>query len=97
MRTETEIDAIRRARITDPHTSHEAAAKVDFAKDHQARILSALAKRNGQTIYELGAGTGLDHVAVARRMGELESDGLVITDGQRLSPRGRKCRVWWIK
>lgn len=78
-----------RARRDDPHTSQLAAAKASsFAASHRARILEAL-ERPG-TIKDLAARTGLDHVAIARRMGELERSRKAaptteVRDG---------CRVW---
>lgn len=86
-----------RARRTDPHTSHEAAARVSqFAHGHYAAILNALRKRDGQTIWDLEANGVLDHVEAARRISELERQGKVCWQGERKSPSGRNCRVWWV-
>ncbi len=82
------------ARATDPGTSHAAATKVvTFRGDHHRRILAALSEP--RTIYEIAQACGLDHVAVARRMPELERDGKAEpTDETRKSPSGSPCRVW---
>lgn len=90
-----------RARRSDPATSHIAAARVrEFASGHFSAILAALTAP-GATIYELAARTGIDHVAIARRMSELEKLGRVRVqrDPQgrevtRPGRSGRPCRVW---
>lgn len=84
----------RRARKRDPETSHQSAAMADaLAERHRALILSS----PGGTIHEIAAVAGIDHVAVARRMKELQVDGLVeLTSEKRASPNGRPCRVWKI-
>lgn len=84
-----------RARAADPTTSHAAAQRVDeFGAEHHARILAALRVDSG-TIYDLEASTGIDHVAIARRMDELRKAGKARTTGDsREGPTGRKCRVW---
>lgn len=91
-----EIDWTRRARAEDPSTSHAAAARVaDFGKAHHAVILAALSARGPATIYELQDRTGIDHVAVARRMSELlELRQVHRTGGTRAGPTGRQCAVW---
>lgn len=95
MSTQLDIDFESRARRSDPETSHEAARRAgEFAGHHHARILAALAQ-DARTIYELAHSTGIDHVAVARRMKELEDAGLVVrTSLRRNSPSGRPCVVW---
>lgn len=84
-----------RARASDPLTSHVAAASaLPLAKHHAALIIAALAKGPG-TIYALAERSGLDHVAVARRMKELERQSLVRLTGETApSPSGRPCGVW---
>ena len=85
------------ARRTDPETSHKAAARVrEFAGEHHRRILAAISPYSGSTIYQIAAQSGLDHVAAARRMGELEKAGKVYAEGERPGPTGRMCRVWWL-
>ena len=88
-----------RARADDPDTSKAAAlAAAEFAGDHRAKILGSLMTQGPATIYELAARTGLDHVAVARRLPELEERGVAMpTDATRKGPTGRACRVWEAK
>lgn len=86
------------ARRTDPSTSHKAAATVGkFAGEHHALILEALRCHGAMTIYGIAGRTHLDHVAVARRMKELEGTHQVIVVGEKRGPSGRMCRVWHLK
>lgn len=84
-----------RVRNTDPATSFQAADRAsEFAHAHHGKILSALVDGPG-TIYAIGARAGLSHVAVARRMPELEQFGKVRPTGRTgASPSGRQCRIW---
>lgn len=86
-----------RARRRDPATSQEAASRVsNFAAGHYAGIRCALVI-GPATIYEIAARTGLDHVAVARRLSEMERAGIAEpTTETRPGPTGRQCRVWRI-
>ena len=94
------LDFSGRARRDDPATSHAAARRVgEFGHVHHAVILTALEARGPATIYELAERTGLDHVAVARRMSELAGGvpgtGRVHRTGEtRPGPTGRQCDVW---
>ena len=91
------IDFSKRARGSDPTTSHQAAMRViDFAHGHYALILGALGLHpEGGTIYEIALWTRLTHVQVARRCAELHESGRIETNGAtRDSPSGRVCRVW---
>jgi predicted ArsR family transcriptional regulator len=90
------IDFTMRARKSDPQTSHDAAGRAgEFAGQHHAIILGDLMTRGPGTIHELAERTGLDHVAVARRMSELETLRTVETTGEtRPGPSGRHCREW---
>lgn len=91
------LDFTKRARSDDPVTSHQAAARLaEFAGDHHAKILGSLLTQGDGTIYELAERTGLDHVAVARRMSELEALQVARPKPgvKRASPTGRPCRVW---
>ena len=83
------------ARRSDPETSHAAGKRAaQFRSDHHRRILAALAMSSG-TIYELAVLTGIDHVAVARRLPELERIGQAMPTGStKPGPTGTKCRVW---
>lgn len=85
-----------RARTSDPQTSVAAAARVsEFAASHYAVILLALRDKGPASIYELAKRTKLDHVAIARRLPEMQDRALVdTTDEKRAGPTGRKCRVW---
>jgi len=70
-----------RARKRDPETSQRAAAKVErFASGHFAKILDAL--RVPGSYREIAARADLEPVAVARRMAELETAGLVKRVGE---------------
>lgn len=83
------------ARTTDPITSHQAAAKTDFKARHIAKIYAALKEKGPMTKDEIADSTGLDHVAVARRMAAMEDKGLVRrTILTRPSRTGRECTVW---
>ncbi len=83
------FDPQPRARRKDPATSHAAAKKaIGVAVSHRNRIMAALEKPGN--IYELAARSGISHVAVARRMIELQRMGLADpTDEKR-----EGCRVW---
>lgn len=69
-----------RARRTDPVSSH-LAAEENAASGTRARhydaILKALAGENGMTSDEIARKAGMDRVAVARRMAEMERNGQV--------------------
>lgn len=92
------LDFTKRARRTDPQTSHEAAETVgQFAHGHYALILGSLGLHGMQTIYELATRTGLSHVQVARRLPEMEAvvpPMVRRTERTRPSPSGRGCTVW---
>lgn len=92
------LDFDKRARRTDPETSKEAAARaVEFAHAHHAKIVGSLMTQGNGTIYEIAGRTGLDHVAVARRMKELEElQAVKRTEDRRAGPTGRTCTVWSI-
>lgn len=97
--TQLEIDWSKRARRTDAHTSHEAAARAgEFAHGHHAAILGSLMTQGPADIYELAWRTGIDHVAVARRMSELLKLKAVERTGEtRPTPSGRRAMVWRAK
>lgn len=86
------------ARRTDPATSHKAAATVGkFAGEHHRRIMAAIDPFDGSTVYELAEIAELNAHAIGKRMKELETKGLVYTEGERSGPSGRMCRVWYLK
>ena len=86
-----------RARASDPDTSHIAAeAAGTLARRHKALILAWLrGNPGGGNKDRIAAGTGIDHIAVARRMRELSRDGLVQDSGYRArTGSGRPATVW---
>lgn len=82
------------ARTPDPATSHAAARSARrFVDDHHAAILGVLWRK--MNCYDIAKFTGLDHVAVARRMGELRDQGKVRDTGETApGPNGRQCTLW---
>lgn len=82
------------ARRSDPQTSHAAAQSArKFVFDHHTAILGALWRP--MTCWDLAKLTALDHVAVARRMGELRDQGKVRDTGETApGPNGRQCTLW---
>lgn len=87
------------ARREDPATSQAAAAEAVYSgllSAHEAKILAALACFGGAgaTKDELAQATGLDSVAVARRMARLRDEGLVESAGFRALPSGRHGTAW---
>lgn len=82
------------ARITDPHTSHTAAALApDFIGSHEAMIRQAL-QLGPATKDEIARLTGLSDVAVARRLAHMAD--CFPTGDTRPSKTGRPARVWGI-
>lgn len=86
------------ARNTDPDTSHEAAHElVDSGAQaqQQAQVATAVRQYPGLTSRELAFSAGLDRHMVARRLPELESDGLVVHGAPRICSMSRKrCQTW---
>lgn len=86
----------RRARATDPLTSHAAAARsAKFAESHASRILLAL-QYGAFNAEEIGAAAGLTVEQVCRRATELQRAGRIAVvsteDGTELHRDGY--RVW---
>lgn len=83
-------------RSTDPHTSAAAAEQAKaFAQQHHARILMVLRDHGPRGKDGIARLSGLDRVAVARRMKELQRIGLVALTGKDvLSAAGRPEREW---
>jgi hypothetical protein len=93
-----------RSRRSDPATSHQAAARVPkFEGAHFKAILTVLHLHGPLTIYGISERAcslrwHLDHVQVARRMGELERAGKVRRSGEtRPGPSGSQCAVWCLR
>lgn len=86
------------ARNTDPDTSHEAARDlVDSGTQaqQQAQVVSALRQHPGLTSRELAFSAGLDRHMVARRLPELEAEGLAVHGAPRICSMSRKrCQTW---
>lgn len=92
------FDDAPRSRSGDPASSHAAARRSrSFAQAHADAIRNALRRDGPATIHDLAARTGIDAVAVARRMSELQRSGAAVpTNDTRPSPSGPPCRVWRI-
>ncbi|HDS1649035.1 TPA: winged helix-turn-helix domain-containing protein [Stenotrophomonas maltophilia] len=68
------------ARYTDPSSSHEAAAHMVSSGAQavqQSQASSAVRKYPGLTSLELARATGLDRFMLARRLPEIEKQGLI--------------------
>lgn len=77
-----------RARRTDPHTSHQAAARIlPKLREQQEAVLEAVRRFPSSTAVELAQAAGLDRYLISRRLPELASAGYV----RRMPPRA--CRV----
>lgn len=82
-----------RARRNDPATSHTAARRAlasGLAGAHRQQIAAAIRSRPGMTYRAIAEATGLEPVAVGRRLVEIERDGLA----QAGEPRDGM-RTWW--
>lgn len=93
-----ELDHVKRARRTDPRTSHEAAASMtaEVLGNEQAKVLRSLAMHTGEAIRDQVA-TDLSQPAanVSRRITDLVTLGLVFDTGRtRLGYSGRNQTVW---
>ena len=74
------------ARLTDPDTSHEAAASAESLRTkHHQQILSAFFDLPGVMLAaeQIADLIGLDMVAVCRRLHELERSGILEKTGSR--------------
>jgi hypothetical protein len=95
------IDLWRAARVTDPDTSHAAAADASGnAATHRARALRELRAvyPDGLTDFELAARLNLQQTSIGKRRGELRDAGLVEDSGtRRPAPSGSASIVWrWV-
>ncbi len=84
----------------DPYTSDLAAEKLQRSGRHKgikAAVLAALRAHDGSTSGELGRYLGRDWLYAARRLPELEAEGLVQKGEPRLCGfKGTKCVTWWV-
>lgn len=87
------------SRASDPRSSSAAgdfAAESGLVDSHEGAIVAAVVARPGQTSDEIAAATGLDRVAVARRMAALERKNRVRRGEQRASRITRRAGLtWW--
>jgi len=88
------------ARLSDPVTSHVAAAQVTASglRDKQAWIVLDLVRRfAGSTSAELAAHGDVDRYVTARRLPELEQLGFVYRAGIKSACRvtGKAALSWW--
>lgn len=90
-----------RARRSDPATSHDAAERARaFTAKHEATIFGAIsdAGDTGATYKEIAKATGMEPVAVARRLSAMGARGLIErsakSDCSGFEAR-YGCAVWW--
>lgn len=88
------VHTARLARRADPATSKQAAERtVAFVGKHESAIFGYLIEHpEGATYREVAAGTGLEPVAVARRMKGLRERAGVYADGER-----NRMTVWKVR
>ena len=81
------------ARASDPESSKAAGKRYDRMKrdSDKAAVLSAVRRTPGLSSKALAARHGLDRYMVARRLPDLERDGLVRRDGEASDG----CTAWW--
>lgn len=94
------FDYTRLARSTDPDTSQAAAIRSrEFSGKHASAIYCWLADHpSGGTKDEISKGTGIDAIAVARRIAELrETAGVYDSGERRKTPTGRLAAVWRVQ
>ena len=84
---------------TDPTTSREAAKRLRASGEHRsqkASTLAAVRRCPGATHGELGRFMGVHWFIPARRLSELEREGLVKKGEPRVCRvKGTKCVTWW--
>lgn len=94
------LDVKRLSRSTDAQTSHAAAERVaEFSGKHAAAIFAWLKDHPaGGTAHEIAKGTGIDAVAVSRRIKGLRDTAGVYDSGEtRATPTGRQATVWRVR
>jgi hypothetical protein len=86
------------ARITDPSTSHQAAAAAErrgVAAAHRLLCLASVTREPGLTAAEIAERVGLERHKPSRRLPELRDDGLVANGAARLcSVQGTRSITW---
>jgi len=91
------IDATPTARITDPATSHQAAAFQSGKLRESHRLVLTTLSLAPLTDFELGARTGKAQTSIGCRRGELTRAGMVADTGNtRPAPSGAPAAVWAI-
>lgn len=90
------IDFRHLSRRNDPETSKQAASRVhEFAAGHCAEILAALQRHGPASPERLAELTGIDRVAICRRLPELERAGQARPTGETVPTKaGRSQRIW---
>ena len=88
-----------RSHRRDPETSRQAAKRLKRSgnlKTQRQAVLEALRHCNGGTHAEIGEFMGVHWLAPARRLPELERDGLVRKGAARICRvKGSRCCTWW--
>jgi CRP-like cAMP-binding protein len=90
-------NAKKRAKRSNPATSHEAAAKVTesgTAAAHCAKCLAVVRANPGLTAVEIADAAGIDRHAASRRLPELRGKRLV-KNGDVKVCNGSKHMTWW--
>lgn len=83
------------ARLSDPATSHKAAARAKRRTHEQLALETLRANPAGLTDFELAARTGVPQTSIGVRRKSLERQGLVVaTQKRRPSPSGSMAIVW---
>jgi hypothetical protein len=90
------FDVAAHSRKSDPQTSFQAAAMVSgFAHSHCQKILEALRLHGPLGKTRIAAKTGIDHIAVARRLSDLKNANLALPTGDtEKSATGRNEQIW---
>ena len=94
------IDYSKRARESDPQTSHDAAESiVPFAHRHHGVILAALVRIGEGTFEEIARAAGLTPIQTWKRLSELDEKLRCIEKTGRTRPgsSGRQCTIWRVR